>query len=326
MRTPSRAWLVCLLLAPAYDAAGQSTGDPVGVRAAGMAGAFVSVVDDASAVYWNPGALASGAYFSLVLDRNTQRAIPDGGSPASGQSGLLIAIGTPPLGLSYYRTRQVSAVGVPGQTLTGARVASLVAHHGGVTVVQSLSRSLAIGTTFKLVRGVVAIEDGASGTPSALLDAADRLSGRSTTRLDADVGVKLTGSLVQAGLTVRNLFEPEFSAAGGAAPVRLERQARAGVALTLSPQWRVATDWDLMKADTVEGRRRDAAVGTEGHPGRRVWVRGGFRWNTAGEAQKRPTASIGGSYALLGSLIVDAQAGGGTDGYRGWGMGARFVF
>ena len=37
--------------------------EALGSRAQGM-GAFVAVADDASAVYWNPAGLASGAYFS----------------------------------------------------------------------------------------------------------------------------------------------------------------------------------------------------------------------------------------------------------------------
>ena len=44
----------------AEPAAAQSFGD-VGTRAAGMGGAFVGVADDASAIYWNPGALATGS-------------------------------------------------------------------------------------------------------------------------------------------------------------------------------------------------------------------------------------------------------------------------
>ena len=44
---------------------------PVGVRAAGMGGAFTAVADDASAVFWNPGGLASGAFFSVVARRES---------------------------------------------------------------------------------------------------------------------------------------------------------------------------------------------------------------------------------------------------------------
>ena len=41
---------------------------PVGTRAAGMAGAFVAVADDATAVYWNPAGIATGSFVSAVLD------------------------------------------------------------------------------------------------------------------------------------------------------------------------------------------------------------------------------------------------------------------
>lgn len=333
-----RAGLLPVLLLVARAAAAQSATDPAGVRAAGMSGAFVAIADDASAVYWNPGALASGAFFSLVLDRNTRTAIPDTGSPAAEQSALLIAIGSPPLGLTYYRTRQVSAIGVPSdmrvvgsnedRVLTGARLSSLVAHHAGVTFVQSITRTIAVGATVKLVHGEVGVEDGAVGTVANLLDRADHIDSRGTTKFDTDLGVKVNGSLLQAGLTVRNLFEPDFTAAGGPATVQLERQVRTGVAVSLTPNWRVASDWDLTKATAPSGRWREGAVGTEGRPARRVWVRGGVRFNTAGDGEaKSPSASVGASYAVMGSLILDAQATrGSSSAYSGWGFGARVVF
>ena len=40
----------------------------VGTRAAGMAGAFVAVADDATAVYWNPAGVATGSLVSAVVD------------------------------------------------------------------------------------------------------------------------------------------------------------------------------------------------------------------------------------------------------------------
>src|SRR3954468_21692066 len=93
-------------------------GPPVGVRAAGMGGAFTAVADDASAVYWNPGGLASGAFFGLTIDYNTA----DRGSAGT------IALATPPVGISYYRT----ATGELPNSRNG-----LVAHHAGLTVVHS---------------------------------------------------------------------------------------------------------------------------------------------------------------------------------------------
>src|SRR5712672_1843444 len=40
----------------------------VGERPQGMAGAFVAVADDASAVYWNPAGLATGSTFDAQVD------------------------------------------------------------------------------------------------------------------------------------------------------------------------------------------------------------------------------------------------------------------
>jgi hypothetical protein len=251
-----------------------------------MGGAFTAVADDGSAVYWNPAGLASGAFFSLVVDRNTG----DEGSAA------LLALGTPPLGLSYYRT----ATGEPGN---GRH--SLVAHHAGATVVQSVGGRMSVGATLKLVRGVT--------------------SGVSSTKFDADVGILATGSLARLGLTIRNLLEPAFGPASG--PVTLERQVRAGLALNISRRAVVSADADLTRAKTAAGERRELALGVEDHPLAKAWVRGGVHWNAAGGAPTAPTASIGGSYAVYGRTLADAQVSvGSADGNRGWGVGVRFVF
>jgi hypothetical protein len=50
-----------LLFLPAV--AGAQTFGGIGSRAEGMGGAFVAVADDASAVYWNPAGIATGATF-----------------------------------------------------------------------------------------------------------------------------------------------------------------------------------------------------------------------------------------------------------------------
>src|SRR5687768_4270098 len=123
----------------------------VGTRAQGMAGAFVGMADDASAVYWNPAGLAGGAYFSLVLDGGSSRAVPDSNDiAASGRSGWLLALTTPALGLSYYRLQSTIVRPPPVAPANLFQVDALVSQHVGATLVQSLSDGLAVGTTLKL--------------------------------------------------------------------------------------------------------------------------------------------------------------------------------
>jgi hypothetical protein len=264
---------------------------PVGVRAAGMGGAFTAIADDASAVFWNPGGLAKGAFFSVVLDTNRM----------DDRSATLIALGTPPLALSYYRT---AAGDLPNGPNT------LVAHHAGVSVVQSFADRIAAGATLKLVRGQVSTGQGAAF---------------STNKFDADLGVMTKGALGQLGLSVRNLLEPEFRSATGTGVVRLDRRIRAGISLNLRQSTTVAADVDLTTATTSRGEWRDVALGLETRPAPNAWLRTGVHWNSRGPAT--PVASVGGSYAVYGSTMADAQVTfGSSNGNRGWGVGLRFVF
>ena len=89
---------VVLSLAPASRAEAQSL---LGVRANGMGGAFVGVADDATAVYWNPAGLATGAFVSLNLEFGAVEP-PRAGGLESMNHGL-IAFSLPPVGLAYYR-------------------------------------------------------------------------------------------------------------------------------------------------------------------------------------------------------------------------------
>lgn len=154
----------------------RAQGDPpVGVRAAGMAGAFTAVADDATAAVWNPAGLASGSYISVVL----------GGNRFDGQSTLFTAFGSPPLALSYLRS-------VTAEVSNGRKI--LVAHNFGVTFVQSIGDTgIAVGTTLKAVHGVTSAE----GVPST-----------SGNAFDADAGVMISGGLGQIGVAVRNIAEP----------------------------------------------------------------------------------------------------------------------
>jgi hypothetical protein len=272
---------------------------PVGVRAAGMGGAFTAVADDASAAFWNPAGFASGSYVSVVVDGNI----------LDRRSGGLVALGTPPLGLSYYRT--AIAAEKNGRN-------TLVAHHAGVSLVQSLGGRLALGTTLKVVHGIAASPEGSDGAAV------------SSNKFDADVGVMATGSLGQLGLSIRNVLQPEFKTRGGAIR-RLDRHVRAGVSIHARRETTVAADLDLTTATTARGDWRDVAIGVETHPARNAWLRGGVHWNLAEAAEPRrraaPIGTLGASYAVYGSVKADAQISFGSPaGDRGWGIGLRYVF
>src|SRR3954469_3802667 len=70
--------------------------ETIGIRAQGMAGAFVAIADDSTATWWNPAGLASGAYFSGIVERTYALAPND-------ERTLGVSFAVPSLGLSYYR-------------------------------------------------------------------------------------------------------------------------------------------------------------------------------------------------------------------------------
>lgn len=304
---------------------------PVGLRAAGMGGAFTAVADDGSAVYWNPAGLATGDYFSLLVDSNTLEALPGDRQLAASRSALLIALGTPPLGISYYRTRLTSVRATAAGTddvrndQSGVvHVDSLELHNTGVTLLQSLVPGLTVGTTLRLARGVATIATIPGEPSSDTLDVADSLVGRASTKFDLDIGVMAGSGAFKVGVTGHNLLRPEFDAPAGGV-IEAQRQARAGVSFAPAEGWVIDADADLLTTDAPQGRWREVALGTEGRLGTRVMVRGGFRWNTAGDVAL-PSASVGGSVRALGVLWVDGQVTGSEDGYRGWGVGARISY
>lgn len=323
-----------VLLSPSL-AAGQEV-EAVGTRALGMGGAFVGVADDATAIYWNPGGLAAGAYFSLVLDRSSDKSLPDNDLRARGQSGTMLALTTPALGIGYYRLRTTALTPIPtAQSQQDrnfradgvVRVDTLVTHHAGVTLVQSLTSRVAVGATLKLVRGIAGSSVEASGDADALLDGESE-AGAASTRFDTDVGVMAALRGIRAGLTVRNLRQPEFEAAGGGPARKLERQARAGVSVTPLGVL-LAADVDLTRTNGPFGAIRNVAAGTELRIVRRATVRAGFRVNTIADAVhgRSRAAAFGGSFAVTGSAFIDAQLTRGSEaGSEGWGIAGRIGF
>ena len=324
-----------VLLSPALAAAQDV--EAVGTRALGMAGAFVGVADDATAIYWNPGGLAAGAYFSMVIDRSSDKSLPHNDLRAKGQSATILAVATPALGIGYYRLRTTALTPIPTAQPQQdrnfradgvVRVDTLVTHHAGVTLVQSLTSRVAVGATLKLVRGIAGSSVETSGDADALLDAGSELAGAASTHFDTDVGVMAALGGIRAGFTVRNLRQPEFEAEGGGPARKLKRQARAGVSATPLGVL-LAADVDLTRTDGPFGAIRNVAAGTELRIVRRATVRAGFRVNTIADAVhgRSRAAAFGGSFAVTGSAFIDAQLTRGSEaGSEGWGIAGRIGF
>src|SRR4029453_12514483 len=120
--------------------------ETVGIRAQGMAGAFVAGADDSTATWWNPAGLATGAYFSGSVEHRS-------GQGANDEEGTLgVSLMVPSLGFSYYRGRvgPVRPV-VFNPPDGGARIVSWPLTQLGVTTGQSLGEYLVVASTAKLV-------------------------------------------------------------------------------------------------------------------------------------------------------------------------------
>lgn len=304
--------------------------EAIGTRPAGMGGAFVAVADDASAVYWNPAGLAlGGSYFSLVLDGGTSEADPADLSNAGRHSNTLIALTTLPLGLSYYKLSSARVAPTPTlSTAPPSSVEHLTTHHVGLTFVQSVTAGIAVATTVKAVRGSAAAGVFLGGGPEALLDAAESLPDRGTTRFDADIGVLTSYRGLRAGVTIRNVTEPDFPTPGEI-ELELTRQSRAGIAYVGLPGVILAGDIDIERTQGSLGEMRNLAAGAEARVVRRVTVRSGVRFNTLSDQPggHAPVAAIGASVATFKSLLVDGQVTVGSRyGDRGWGVAARLVY
>jgi F plasmid transfer operon, TraF, protein len=334
----SAALAAVLVVVSAAPARAQLYED-VGTRAQGMAGAFVAVADDATAVWWNPAGLASGAIFSLVVEKGrvSEPESPGPSDAARRATTGSFAVSFPSLGLSYYRLR-VSQIAAAPSTETLAqnredvggedrRVRTLALSQLGATVGQSLGDHLVVGSTLKLVRGGRASATvGASTEP---LDLGDELDLSRETHGDLDVGVMVAYPRVRAGLSVRNVTQPEFGE--GSDRLAVKRQARAGLAVLTTSKGAfaaltVAADADLTRTTTPFGDARHVAAGAEAWlVKRRVGFRGGVAANTVGE--RRPTTSTGVSVAAMSWFYIEAARTFGTDeAIRGWSTAIRLTF
>jgi hypothetical protein len=307
-----------------------------------MGGAFVAVASDATATWWNPGGLGAGPFLDLSLARTSTEVSERLPAWRSGTSWF--AIGSPPLGLAYYRFRltDIRPFDPTGERnpdredrRAGVPVRSLSVSHFGVTVVQTLIPGVHAGTTLKYLRGT--LQSGrADGLLSAdaLLEVGEELDdGNSQGRFDLDAGIIAVAGMVRLGAVVRNVREPEFDtddAAGMRVTVRLPRQVRIGAAFdperATGIPLTVAVDADVRAYETASGERRVVAAGAEHWFGaKRFGVRAGGRVNTVGRQERSATA--GASVALRSGLFVDGHVvRGGSADEKGWGVAARVSF
>jgi hypothetical protein len=300
-----------------------------------MGGAFVAVADDATATWWNPAGLATGAYLSAVIERSrtTEPSDPPAAGPAQRTTSGDFAVTFPALGLSYYRVR-VSAIQPAGSTVAtaagrqdpGTGVRSGIVSQFGVTVGQSVGEHLVVGSTLKLLRGGALDE---TATASSPLDQADDLDPSRHTSAGLDIGAMASMGRVRLGLTVRNLTEPTFG--DGPDALSLKRQARVGFAVLSVPHgalqgFTASADADLTKTPTVVGDVRHVAAGAEGWlVNGRLGVRAGVSANTVDEA--RPAASVGATVALTRAIHVNAsRTVGRDDSVTGWSSSVSVAF
>jgi hypothetical protein len=309
--------------------------ESVGIRAQGMGGAFVAVADDATATWWNPAGLASGALFNMVIERGQTEAPRDlrPTEPARREGATGFAIAFPALGLSYYSMRisEVSpvspiATGAEGRQeegVAGVALRSMSVRQFGVTVGQSIGERFVIGSTLKLVRAGSSF--GVSEITADALDRADDLDVARDTTTDIDIGAMATFGKLRVGASMKHMWEPEVG--DGLTEVVLARQLRAGAAYTAMAGLLVlAADVDTIKTPTVRGDVRNLAVGAETWMlRRRVGVRGGFTVNTVDDNDH--TFSGGVSVAARQGVYVDgALRGGADDSWEGWSLGLRMTF
>jgi hypothetical protein len=322
--------------------AGAQMYEIVGTRAQGMGGAFVAVADDATATWWNPAGLATGANASIVYDQATTTAPidPAADGPAwLGQTGGF-AFAYPALGLSYYRLRvseirpiSSNAADDPArqdQSAASVDLRTFALSEYGATFGQSVGSNFVLASTLKLVRsGRAAAIDAGAGSARDRLEAAGSVDVSAETETDLDMGMMATVGHVRVGVSVKHVKQPEFGE--GESAFELKRQARAGVALIGGGRGPLsaivaAVDLDLTRTATALGEVRHVAAGVEAWLlQRRLGLRGGVSANTVGDVGNSASAGI--SLGSRSGYYIDGALTVGSDKAReGWGLSLRLSF
>ena len=282
-----------------------------------MGGAFVAAVDDASAVYWNPGALASGALLQL-----SRRSHLVQGAGRRRRRTPWAAAGRHPGRAGHSAVRPVvlpSAFQLGLAEPRGPTVSvteTLITHNTGFTFVHSLADGIAIGTTARLGPRHRGSALATAGSVDDRLDEAADWSARPATSSTPTPGFSAVFGTLRAGLDGPEPGRTLVRDAGGGARVeaRTAGACRSGVDLAARDSCSRST-WTSTASAARSARcassrsapRRDSCPGPS--------PAAGLRLNTLGDEPggRAPTYSIGGSFAAA-HVTVDRRP---SDGGRG---------
>jgi hypothetical protein len=317
---------------------------PVGTRASGMAGAFVAVADDATAVYWNPAGIATGSFVSLAIDFGRHQAVPDSPQVAAGQrdTATMVALSATAIGLAYYRlgtygtgTAEPAVTGPQSREEVRRSVHALTTSTVGVSLLQSFGDHLVVGVTPKIMRGSAQRGVASSVDVHEALDTAKGLRGPGSVAFDVDAGAMISLRHLRLGIVARNLTTPAFAEATAGRPreesdaIEVQREVRVGAAW--GSGWSgisrvtVSMDGDVTARRTAAGDRRDVAAGLETWwRNQRLGLRGGVRRSTIGDARAAIAAGI--SAGMTPGMLVEAHVVRGHAAERSWSLGARMMF
>jgi len=125
---------------------------PVGARAAGMGGSFVSITDDPGGLYWNPGGLSSIPTTTFVFDHSPW--LPGITFDFIGAVVPVEGLGTVGLSVTMLQTGEMEVTTPAQQMGTGETfTASSIAL--GFSYSRSLTEQFSIGGTFKFIRETI---------------------------------------------------------------------------------------------------------------------------------------------------------------------------
>jgi hypothetical protein len=305
----------------AAPAAAQEGFAGVGMRAQGMAGAFVAVADDPTATFWNPAGLATGGLYGLTIEWTRLQSGNHDGPVTPGptaRNASYAAVGSWPLGFFYSRQRTLALTeGPAGQTV----VHRLETLQTGATILQSVADGVVLGATLKFVRGTMARGLPVDSTAGGALDDGVSFDGRASNTFDFDIGLMVNLGRARVGFTSRNLREPTLRDLAGN-ETSLRRSTRAGLAVLPADGLTLAIDVELDRAAVRGDRTRRLAAGGEARLGARVMVRAGLQWDLEGTRQLMGAA--GASVAIRPDLWVEGfVTRSRAAGEHGFGIGIR---